>query len=110
MRVPYGKDREFFKYSLFLVFCNRITTSTAAAGALLVRYSKSLSEFINLLHYNASKTSLVSKSFVLQVNKKALDPVAPLYKYCAVSVSNILTTTCQYEVTRPLLLFSYINL
>ncbi|CAN6459654.1 unnamed protein product [Victoria cruziana] len=69
MRVPYGKDREFFKYSLFLVFCNRITTSTAAAGALLV-------------------------------NKKALDPVAPLYKYCAVSVSNILTTTCQYEALK----------
>ncbi|KAF3776109.1 UDP-galactose transporter-like protein 1 [Nymphaea thermarum] len=69
MRVPYGKDREFFKYSLFLVFCNRITTSTAAAGAVLV-------------------------------NKKALDPVAPLYKYCAVSVSNILTTTCQYEALK----------
>ncbi|KAF3776111.1 UDP-galactose/UDP-glucose transporter 5B [Nymphaea thermarum] len=69
MRVPYGKDREFFKYSLFIVFCNRITTSTAAAGAVLV-------------------------------NKKALDPVAPLYKYCAVSVSNILTTTCQYEALK----------
>lgn len=34
MRNPYGKD--FFKYSLFLVFCNRLTTSAVSAGALLV--------------------------------------------------------------------------
>ena len=36
MRVPYGADKEYFKYSLFLVFCNRITTSAVSAGALLV--------------------------------------------------------------------------
>jgi solute carrier family 35 (adenosine 3'-phospho 5'-phosphosulfate transporter), member B2 len=36
MRVPYGTDKEFFKHSLFLVFCNRITTSTASAIVLLV--------------------------------------------------------------------------
>ncbi|KAG6535614.1 hypothetical protein ZIOFF_000636 [Zingiber officinale] len=35
---------------------------------------------------------------ILQASKKSLDPVAPMYKYCAVSISNILTTTCQYEV------------
>lgn len=35
----------------------------------------------------------------LQASKKALDPVAPLHKYCIVSVSNILTTTCQYEAS-----------
>ncbi|KAA8549711.1 hypothetical protein F0562_001271 [Nyssa sinensis] len=69
MRVPYGPNKEFFKYSLFLVFCNRITTSAVSAGALLA-------------------------------SKKALDPVAPVYKYCLVSVSNILTTTCQYEALK----------
>lgn len=36
MRVPYGLNKEFFKYSLFLVFCNRLTTSAVSAGALLV--------------------------------------------------------------------------
>lgn len=36
MRVPYGVNKDFFKYSLFLVFCNRITTSAVSAGALLV--------------------------------------------------------------------------
>ncbi|PON52549.1 UAA transporter [Trema orientale] len=69
MRVPYGVNKEFFKYSLFLVFCNRITTSAVSACFLLA-------------------------------SKKALDPVAPVYKYCLVSVSNILTTTCQYEALK----------
>lgn len=69
MRVPYGVNKEYFKYSLFLVFCNRITTSAVSACALLA-------------------------------SKKALDPVAPVYKYCLVSVSNILTTTCQYEALK----------
>lgn len=36
MRVPYGVNKDYFKYSLFLVFCNRITTSAVSAGALLV--------------------------------------------------------------------------
>lgn len=38
MRVPYGPNKEYFKYSLFLVFCNRITTSAVSAGVLLVQY------------------------------------------------------------------------
>ncbi|KAL3518259.1 hypothetical protein ACH5RR_020848 [Cinchona calisaya] len=69
MRVPYGPHKEYFRYSLFLVFCNRISTSAVSAGVLLG-------------------------------SKKVLDPVAPLYKYCIVSVSNILTTTCQYEALK----------
>ncbi|EEF31273.1 UDP-galactose/UDP-glucose transporter 5B [Ricinus communis] len=69
MRVPYGVNKEFFKYSLFLVFCNRITTSAVSAAVLLA-------------------------------SKKALNPVAPIYKYCLISVSNILTTTCQYEALK----------
>ncbi|CAA2987734.1 UDP-galactose UDP-glucose transporter 5B-like [Olea europaea subsp. europaea] len=69
MRVPYGPRKEYFKYSLFLVFCNRITTSAVSAGVLLA-------------------------------SGKALDAVAPLYKYGIISVSNILTTTCQYEALK----------
>ncbi|GAY38181.1 hypothetical protein CUMW_034740 [Citrus unshiu] len=67
MRVPYGADNEYFKYSLFLVFCNRLMTSAVSAGTLIA-------------------------------SRKAIDPVAPVYKYCLVSMSNILTTTCQYEM------------
>lgn len=69
MRVPYGEKKEYFTCSLFLVFCNRLTTSAVSGGALLA-------------------------------SKKTLDPVAPVYKYCLVSVSNILTTTCQYEALK----------
>ncbi|KAJ6792018.1 UDP-galactose/UDP-glucose transporter 5B-like isoform X1 [Iris pallida] len=69
MRVPYGENKEYFRYSLFLVFCNRIATSAVSAGALLA-------------------------------SKKTLDPVAPIYKYGAISISNILTTTCQYEALK----------
>lgn len=69
MRVPYGPNKEFFKHSLFLVFCNRLATSAVSAASLVA-------------------------------SKKALDPVAPVYKYCLVSVTNILTTTCQYEALK----------
>ncbi|KAI4340391.1 hypothetical protein MLD38_025231 [Melastoma candidum] len=69
MQVPYGIEKEYFKYSLFLVFCNRIMTCTVSAGFLLA-------------------------------SKKSLDPVAPIYKYALVSISNILTTTCQYEALK----------
>lgn len=71
MRVPYnnGEVKEYFTFSLFLVFCNRITTSAVSMVALLA-------------------------------SKKTVDPVAPVYKYCLVSVSNILTTTCQYEALK----------
>ncbi|KAF3679202.1 putative glutelin type-A 2-like [Capsicum annuum] len=69
MRVPYWANKEYFIYSLFIVFCNRITTFAVSTGVLLA-------------------------------SKKALDPVALLHKYCIVSVSNILTTTYQYEVLK----------
>ncbi|KAE9587927.1 hypothetical protein Lal_00003238 [Lupinus albus] len=69
IRVPYGAEKEYFKYSLFLVFCNRITTSAVSAGFLLA-------------------------------SRKAINPVAPIYKYCLVSITNILTTTCQYEALK----------
>ncbi|KAK4785053.1 hypothetical protein SAY86_001742 [Trapa natans] len=69
MRVPYGANKETFQYSLFLVFCNRITTSAVSAAVLLA-------------------------------SNKSMDPIAPLYKYCLISVSNILTTTCQYEALK----------
>ncbi|KAM2604542.1 hypothetical protein TB2_033437 [Malus domestica] len=37
MRVPYDDDKVFFKYSLFLVFCNRITTLAVFTGVLWAR-------------------------------------------------------------------------
>ncbi|KAL0907210.1 hypothetical protein M5K25_025764 [Dendrobium thyrsiflorum] len=69
MRVPYGEDKEYFRFSLFLVLCNRIITSAVSGGVLLI-------------------------------SEKTLIPAAPMHKYCAVSLSNILTTTCQYEALK----------
>ena len=49
MRVPYGPHQEFFIYSLFLVFCNRIMTSAVSAAFLLVNtHSLFYSSFTNL--------------------------------------------------------------
>lgn len=69
MRVPYGDGKEYFRYSLFIVLCNRLLTVAASSIPLLNQ-------------------------------KRDLGPVAPIYKYAAVSVSNILTTTCQYEALK----------
>ncbi|KAJ3676512.1 hypothetical protein LUZ60_003924 [Juncus effusus] len=69
MRVPYGSDKEYFRYSLFLVFCNRIMTSVVSAAVLLI-------------------------------SKRSFNPVAPVYSYCGISITNILTTTCQYEALK----------
>lgn len=41
MTMPYGvgAEAEVFKYSLFLVFCNRLVAATIAAITLVVRTS-----------------------------------------------------------------------
>lgn len=40
MTIPYGigPDAEVFKYSLFLVFCNRVVAATIAAITLVVSF------------------------------------------------------------------------
>ena len=37
MTQPFGAGKEYFKYSLFLVLCNRMLTVTLALGLLLAR-------------------------------------------------------------------------
>ncbi|KAM3395078.1 UDP-galactose/UDP-glucose transporter 5B-like isoform X1 [Capsicum galapagoense] len=104
MRVPYGANKEYFIYSLFLVFCNRITTFAVSAGVLLFCYIFCTISFFYVLGFAALEPRGLSETTSLPVrgsaSKKALDPVAPLHKYCIVSVSNILTTTYQYEVLK----------
>eukprot|EP00249_Psilotum_nudum_P010684 c22698_g1_i2 orf=210-1190(-) len=69
MRVPYGEEKDYFKYSLFIVLCNRVLTCIASSIFLLIQ-------------------------------KSSKGPVAPIFKYGAISISNILTTTCQYEALK----------
>ncbi|KAL3695127.1 hypothetical protein R1sor_008778 [Riccia sorocarpa] len=42
----------------------------------------------------------VTTAVIILINRKDILPVAPLYKYAAVSVSNVLSTTCQYEALK----------
>lgn len=69
IRSPYGEEKEFFKYTLFIVFMNRLLT-TAVSAVILV------------------------------LQKKPVAPVAPPYKYGAISLSNVVATTCQYEALK----------
>jgi adenosine 3'-phospho 5'-phosphosulfate transporter B2 len=73
MTQPYGEgaDREFFKFTLFLVLMNRIVTCSVAAGTLAA-----------------------------QRQWDQFRPVAPLWAYAAVSISNVVATTCQYEALK----------
>ena len=58
----------------------------------------------------ASICKAVKFFIIVQASKKPLDPVAPLHKYGVVSISNILTTTCQYEVGFVLVLYLFCHL
>lgn len=73
MTIPYGvgPDAEVFKYSLFLVFCNRVVAASIAAITLVVKG-----------------------------NTDELRPVAPILSYASVSLSNVVATTCQYEALK----------
>ncbi|PNH08389.1 UDP-galactose/UDP-glucose transporter 5 [Tetrabaena socialis] len=73
MTHPYGPTAasEVFKYSLFLVLCNRLTTCAVA---------------ISMLVYDGKY--------------EEIKPVAPLWTYFAVSLSNVIATTCQYEALK----------
>jgi adenosine 3'-phospho 5'-phosphosulfate transporter B2 len=73
MTEPFGEGAaaEMFKYSLFLVLFNRLSSCAVAVAALLA--SGKISE---------------------------LKPVAPIYTYAIVSISNVVATTCQYEALK----------
>mmetsp|Transcript_3900 Transcript_3900/g.6826 ORF Transcript_3900/g.6826 Transcript_3900/m.6826 type:complete len:386 (+) Transcript_3900:79-1236(+) len=76
MTKPYGasedgsEEGEFFRNSVFLVLLNRFAAAIIAAGVLIYQQDE------------------------------GLGPIAPLYKYFMVSVSNVLATTCQYEALK----------
>eukprot|EP00899_Mesostigma_viride_P022885 jgi/Mesvir1/3781/Mv08188-RA.1 len=69
MTRPYGTEGAMFKYSLFLVLCNRLFTCAVALSVLVAR-------------------------------RGSVKPVAPVYKYAAVSLSNVAATYCQYEALK----------
>jgi adenosine 3'-phospho 5'-phosphosulfate transporter B2 len=146
MTLPYGTDEaaERFKYSLFLVLCNRIMSCAVALVMLLVRPRPSpcaahgrparpciaprmpplarpprqsacsrrrppcrapppgaLPGAQRSARARPPSRRLITPS---QFNGKVaeLKPVAPVYSYAAVSFSNVVATTCQYEALKYL--------
>jgi len=73
MAEPYGEgdEAERFKYSLFLVLCNRLSSCAIAVVGLMTNGKFS-----------------------------EIYPVAPVWNYAAVSVSNVVATFCQYEALK----------
>ncbi|KAL3131113.1 hypothetical protein ABBQ38_000421 [Trebouxia sp. C0009 RCD-2024] len=69
MTVSFGRNAERFTWSVFLVLCNRIVTTTLAAG-------------------------------ILSAQRQPLAPAAPIRSYAAVSFSNVIATSCQYEALK----------
>lgn len=104
MRVPYGANKEYFKYSLFLVFCNRIATSAVSAGALLVScynllieiFFGSISEFLSF--------SWRSEPVFHTPHFRMLQTVKCLWEYKKNLLSKGITSNLQYLLN---LQFSY---
>lgn len=56
--------------------------------------------FSVFLVMNNRCVSMLVAAIVLAVMQTAVSPVAPIYKYAAVSASNVVATTCQYEALK----------
>jgi len=64
MRIPYGAEKEYFKHSLFLVFCNRIMTSAVSAGSLLASiYITCMQKYSHVLQYLNCNTPFLNISY-----------------------------------------------
>ena len=57
-------------------------------------------KFSVFLVMNNRFVSMMVAVAVLAVMQSAASPVAPIYKYAAVSASNVVATTCQYEALK----------
>eukprot|EP00898_Chlorokybus_atmophyticus_P003592 jgi/Chlat1/4233/Chrsp27S04249 len=75
MTQPFGAEGEVFKHSLFLVLCNRLFTCVTAVIVLLGTPRQTSSQH-------------------------ALSPGAPVFKYALISLSNVASSTCQYEALK----------
>jgi solute carrier family 35 (adenosine 3'-phospho 5'-phosphosulfate transporter), member B2 len=66
MTIGFGPENDLFKFSLFIVFCNRLLTSSIAL-------------------------------LILTIQSRPITPAAPLHSYAAVSIGNLVASTCQYD-------------
>ncbi|CAI5510751.1 unnamed protein product [Closterium sp. Naga37s-1] len=102
------EDSEYFQHSLFIVLCNRLMTCAVAVIVHLVSQSplsrcsnvrlSNIFLFIMLL-CNRLMTCAVAV-IVHLVTGASLALVAPIYAYGAVSLSNVISSGCQYEALK----------
>ena len=104
MTRPFGKEGDLFVFSLFLVLCNRLVTALAALAAIWVVPLPKLPLVMLTKSRDVQSTMLLCFSkpgcMPMQWERGALAPIAPLHTYTAVSLSNVIATTCQYEALK----------
>jgi solute carrier family 35 (adenosine 3'-phospho 5'-phosphosulfate transporter), member B2 len=93
MNQSFGKG-ENFDFSLFPVLCNRLLQCVIAAGIIVVSGAGLQSPQV--------RVDFGPQTWQAKRDWAALRPVAPLYSYAAVSFSNVVATTCQYEALKYL--------
>mmetsp|Transcript_9296 Transcript_9296/g.22399 ORF Transcript_9296/g.22399 Transcript_9296/m.22399 type:complete len:350 (-) Transcript_9296:391-1440(-) len=117
MIEPFGEEQERFKFSLFLVLCNRMTSMLIAALGCLVsgiwvtlafacrfpcfwprQYFLCGSRYPwRFLHWSGGS---IYPPSLPKLYGEGIKPIAPIWNYCAVSVSNVVATFCQYEALK----------
>lgn len=101
MTEPFGEGAaaEVFRYSLFLVLCNRLCSCAVAVFGLVV---SSICLSPSCCKAQSKRNRSLKQYLISQTNGKLNEiyPVAPLWSYAAVSVSNVVATFCQYEALK----------
>ena len=119
MTLPFGEEGERYTSALCLVLCNRLLSSISALLLLLVcrLHYVCCSCCFCLIAFFVCSAGLCKVAgsepatsqaglcadhadCAVQAYRQDLKPVAPAYSYAAISVSNVVATTCQYEALK----------
>lgn len=90
--IGFGTREEVFQHSIFLVLCNRLLTCALAATYML---ASSLPR-----RGPAGATSSAAGGAGGGAGAPSWGPAAPLHSYVAVSLTNVIATSCQYEALK----------
>jgi hypothetical protein len=77
MRSPYGEEKEFFKYSLFIVFCNRLLTCSVCMLIILVCFNRSCNTQCLLLIEFGAVIMNINENTILSFSSLHLLPTLP---------------------------------
>eukprot|EP00798_Chlamydomonas_sp_ICE-L_P009036 gene9036-16158_t len=100
MTIGFGPDSEVFDNTVFLVLCNRLWI--LQERIMTIGFGPDSEIFDNsvfLVLCNRLCTCIMALIYILCTQTDP-SPQAPLRSYAAVSVSNVIATTCQYEALK----------